>query len=293
MLVRPLFGEKPAIALPKGSVDTQMHMYLPGYPSLPGGPGLPAGDLPTPAQYRQLMAWLGIDRVIITQGNAQQRDNSNIIACLAEMGDVARGVAAVGADVSDNELDGLQEAGVVGLRIMDLPGGATDLSALETLDAKAFARGMMLAVQFDGSKILEHEPRLAALKSRWVFDHHGKFFDGVTPDSPQVAATRRLIDGGKCWFKFAGVYESSKSGGPDYADVAAVARVLSAHAPERIVWGSNWPHNLAREQKDYPDDAQLLETVLSWLPDDAALHRALVTNPEDLFGLPAWADKTA
>jgi D-galactarolactone isomerase len=293
MLVRPLSGEKPAIALPKGSVDTQMHMYLPGYPSLPGGPGLPAGDLPTPAQYRQLMAWLGIDRVIITQGNAQQRDNSNIIACLAEMGDVARGVAAVGADVSDEELDTLEKAGVVGLRIMDLPGGATDLSALEALDAKAAARGWMLAVQFDGSKILEHEPRLAALKSRWVFDHHGKFFDGVTPDSPQISATRRLIDAGNCWFKFAGVYESSKSGGPDYADVAAVARTLAAHAPERIVWGTNWPHNLAREQKDYPDDASLLETVLSWLPDDAALQRALVDNPEELFGLPVFREKTA
>lgn len=293
MLVRPLSGEKPAIALPKGSVDTQMHMYLPGYPSLAGGPGLPAGDLPTPAQYRQLMAWLGIDRVIITQGNAQQRENSNIIACLAEMGDVARGVAAVGADVSDEELDTLEKAGVVGLRIMDLPGGATDLSALEALDAKAAARGWMLAVQFDGSKILEHEPRLAALKSRWVFDHHGKFFDGVTPDSPQVSATRRLIDAGNCWFKFAGVYESSKSGGPDYADVAAVARTLAAHAPDRIVWGTNWPHNLAREQKDYPDDASLLETVLSWLPNDAALQRALVDNPEALFGLPAFREKTA
>lgn len=289
MLVRTLSGDKPKITLPEGSVDTQMHMYLPGFPSLPGGPGLPAGDLPTPAQYRQLMAWLGIDRVIITQGNAQQRDNGNIVACLKEMGDVAWGVAAVGPDVSDAELDTLCEAGVVGLRIMDLPGGATDLSALEALDAKASARGLMLAIQFDGSNILDHEARLTALKSRWVFDHHGKFFCGVTPDSPQIAATRRLIDGGKCWFKFAGVYESSKSGGPAYEDVAAVARMLASHAPERIVWGTNWPHNLAREQQDYPDDARLTDTVLGWLPDETSLRRALIDNPEALFGLPAWS----
>ncbi|MGF9695016.1 amidohydrolase family protein [Rhizobium sp. 0TCS1.26] len=288
MLVRTLSGEKPLITLPEGSVDTQMHMYLPGFPSLPGGPGLPAGDLPTPQQYRQFMQWLGIDRVIITQGNAQQRDNGNLVACLNEMGDVARGVAAVGADVSDAELDALGEAGVVGLRIMDLPGGATDLSALETLDAKAAARGWMLAVQFDGSKILDHEARLAALKSRWVFDHHGKFFSGVTPDSPQIAATRRLIDGGRCWFKFAGVYESSKSGGPGYEDVAAVARMLAAHAPERIVWGTNWPHNLAREQNDYPDDRALTDTVLGWIADDDGRRKALVDNPETLFGLPKW-----
>lgn len=288
MLIRPTSGRKPAIQMPPGAVDTQMHMYLPGFPSLPGGPGLPAGDLPTPDQYREVMQWLGIDRVIVTQGNAQQRDNGNIVACLKAMGDVARGVAAVGPDVSDSELDDLGEAGVVGLRIMDLPGGATDLSALEVLDAKAAARGWMLAVQFDGSHILEHEPRLAKLQSRWVLDHHGKFFCGVTPDSPHVEAVRRLIDGGKCWFKFAGVYESSKSGGPAYEDVAAVARVISTYAPERVVWGTNWPHNLAKEQQDYPDDVALLETVLGWLPDEQARHRALVENPEELFRLPKW-----
>lgn len=293
MLVRTLSGRRPKITLPKGSVDTQMHMYLPGYPSQPGGPGLPAGALPTPQQYREVMAWLGIDRVIITQGNAQQTDNGNVIACLKEMGPVARGVAAVAPDISEAELDVLAEAGVVGLRIMDLPGGAVGLSALEELDAIAAARGFMLAIQFDGSNILDHEPRLAKLKSRWVFDHHGKFFCGVTPDSPQVIATRRLIDGGNCWFKFAGVYESAKSGGPDYADVAAVARMLAAHAPERIVWGTNWPHNLAREQADYPDDAALTDTVLGWFADENARHMALVKNPEALFGLPAWQEEKA
>lgn len=288
MLVRPTSGRSPAIAMPPGAVDTQMHMYLPGFPSLPGGPGLPAGDLPTPEQYQEFMTWLGIDRVIITQGNAQQRDNGNIIACLKAMGDVARGVAAVGPDVSDSELDALGEAGVVGLRIMDLPGGATDLSALEALDAKAAARGWMLAIQFDGSHILDHEPRLTKIKSRWVLDHHGKFFCGVTPESPHIAAVKRLIDGGNCWFKFAGVYESAKDPAPDYADVAAVARVISSYAPERIVWGTNWPHNLAKEQHDYPDDVALLETVLGWFPDEQARHRALVENPEDLFRLPRW-----
>ncbi|MCO5734490.1 amidohydrolase family protein [Rhizobium sp. SSA_523] len=288
MLKRPLTGRKPNILLPEGAVDTQMHMYLPGYPSRPGGPGLPAGDLPTPQQYREVMQWLGIDRVIITQGNAQQTDNDNVVACLKEMGDVARGIAAVAPEASDAELDALAEAGIVGLRIMDLPGGAVGLAALERLDAMARARGWMLAIQFDGSNIEEHEPRLAALTSRWVLDHHGKFFCGVTPDSPQIAATRRLIDKGNCWFKFAGVYESSKSGGPDYADVAAVARVIAGHAPERIVWGTNWPHNLAREQADYPDDVALTETVLGWLADDSARHKALVSNPEDLFGLPKW-----
>jgi D-galactarolactone isomerase len=288
MLIRTLAGDPPKTKLPAGTVDTQMHLYLPGFPALAGGPPLPAGALPDPDQYRQVMRWLGLDRVIITQGNAHQRDNSNLNACLAAMGDIARGVCVIDSATNDAELDALAEAGNVGARIMDLPGGAVNLSELEAVDAKAASRNWMLAVQFDGSNILDHEERLRNLKSRWVFDHHGKFFAGVTPDSPQVAAVKRLIDGGRCWFKFAGVYESSKAGGPDYADVAVVAREIAAYAPQRIVWGTNWPHNLAREQADYPNDAQLTDTVLSWLADEEALHLALVINPEELFGLPPW-----
>ncbi|GGF85096.1 D-galactarolactone isomerase [Rhizobium wenxiniae] len=293
MLVRTLTGKAPKIKLPRGAVDTQMHMYLPGYPSLPGGPGLPAGALPDPDQYRKLMQWLGIDRVIITQGNAHQRDNSNLVACLDIMGNVARGVGIIDGNTSDAEMVRLSEAGIVGARIMDLPGGAVDLSELETVDAKAAAHGWMLAVQFDGSNILDHEARLENLKSRWVFDHHGKFFSGVTPESDEIAAVKRLIDAGNCWFKFAGVYESSKTGGPDYADVAAVAREIANYAPERIVWGTNWPHNLAREQADYPDDAALTDTVLGWLPDDTARHLALIENPQTLFGLQEWSASTS
>ncbi len=289
MIERPLSGRAPAIRLPKGAVDTQMHMYLPGFAAQPGGPPLPGGALPDAGQYRRVMAWLGIDRVIITQGNAHQRDNSNLLTCLVEMGPIARGVAAVGAEEPDSALDRLAEGGVVGARIMDLPGGAVGLDALEAVDDRAAARGWMLAVQFDGSHILEHEARLRKLKSRWVLDHHGKFFAGATPDSPQVAAVKRLIDRGNCWFKFAGVYESSRSGGPDYEDVAAVARAIAAHAPDRIVWGTNWPHNLARTTADYPDDAALTDTVLGWLPDEGARRLALVDNPERLFGLQPFA----
>lgn len=284
MLVRPLAGRPPHVTLPKGTIDSQMHAYLPGFPALAGGPPLPAGDLPTPAQYRQLMQWLGIDRVVITQGNSHQRDNGNLLACLAGMGEIARGVAVIDAETTDAELDALAAAGVVGARIMDLPGGAVGLDALEAVDARASARGWMLAIQFDGSDILTHEARLAQLKSRWVFDHHGKFFSGVTPDSREIAALKRLIDGGSCWFKFAGCYESSKSGGPEFADIAAVARAIADHAPERIVWGTNWPHNLAREQDQYPDDAALTDTVLGWLADDRARKLALVDNPEALYG---------
>ncbi|WP_241557948.1 amidohydrolase family protein [Falsirhodobacter deserti] len=281
-MIRTLSGAKPDTVLPKGTIDTQMHMYLPGYEAQEGGPPLPPGALPDAEQYREFMRWIGIDRVVITQGNAHQSDNSNLLACLAEMGDIARGVAVIHPDTPDAEIERLAQAGVTGARIMDLPGGAVGLAGLEGVDARAHAAGWAMAVQFDGSNILDHEPRLAKVKSRWILDHHGKFFSGA--GRAQIDAVKRLIDGGNCWFKFAGVYESSRTGGPDYADVAEVAREIAAYAPDRIVWGTNWPHNLAKTTADYPDDRALTDTVLSWLPSDEARHQALVTTPEALFG---------
>ncbi|KQO77003.1 amidohydrolase family protein [Rhizobium sp. Leaf262] len=280
---RTFEGRAPRVVMPKGTIDTQMHMYLPGFPQQAGGPPVPEGT-PDPQEYRRLMRWLGIDRVVITQGNAHQRDNGNLIACLKAVGSVARGVAVITRQTSLDELQELTEAGVVGARIMDLPGGAVDLSHLEEVDSLSQELGWCIAVQFDGSHILDHEERLAAVKSRWILDHHGKFFAGVTPDSPQIAAVKRLIDKGNCWFKFAGCYESSRSGGPDFEDIATVARVIAEYAPDRIIWGTNWPHNNAKTTEEYPNDADLLDTVLSWLPSDEARRKALVTNPEELFG---------
>ena len=110
MIERKLSGEKPKSAMPPGATDTQMHMYLPGFPALPGGPELPEG-LPGPDDYRKVMDWLGIERVVITQGNAQQRDNANLIACLKAMGQNARGVAAITGETPEAEMDVLHEAG--------------------------------------------------------------------------------------------------------------------------------------------------------------------------------------
>ncbi|MBL8562852.1 MAG: amidohydrolase family protein [Gemmobacter sp.] len=284
MLQRQLSGVPPDPPLPAGAVDCQMHAYAPGFPAIPGAIPLPLGDLPTPAQYRQVMDWLGLSRVVVTQGNAHGRDNANLLACLEDFGDIARGVAVIDAQTSDAEMAHLAARGVVGARIMDLPGGAVGLEALEAVDARAHAAGWMLAVQFDGSRLLDHLPRLARLRSRWVLDHHGKFFHGVAADGPEIDSLLRLMEGGRCWVKFAGCYESSRQSWP-YEDIAAPARRLAAQMPERIIWGSNWPHNLMRDTADYPDDARLAELTLGWLAEGTR-QRVLVQNPIDLYGLP-------
>ncbi len=284
---RTFTGSPPLTRLPPGSIDTQMHMYMPGHPSAPGSIPLPSAA-PGPDDYRQVMTWLGIDRVIITQGNAHGRDNANVLACLAAMGDCARGVGIIDATTSDSEMVRLGERGIVGARVMDLPGGAVGLDGLLEVDARAAAHGWYIAVQFNGSDILDHLPLLLSLRSRWVLDHHGKFLRGTTPESAEIGAVKRLLDTGRCWYKLAGCYESSLTGEPDFNDIAAITRAVAAHAPARIVWGTNWPHNLITDPGIYPNDADLLDRVLGWLPDDNARHRALVENPLELIRVMEW-----
>jgi len=283
VIERKYAGAKPKTVLPAGTIDTQLHVYEPGFPARPGGPALPDG-LPGVADYERVMTWLGIDRYIITQGNAHQKDNSNLIAALKRAGDAARGVAVIDGDTSDQELEMMSQAGVVGARIMDLPGGAVGLEALERVEERAYRAGWMMAVQFNGSGIAQHFDQLARIRTNWVFDHHGKFFQGAQPDGPEIDLTKRLIDQGNCWFKFAGCYESSQVGGPEFSDIAANAREIASYAPERIIWGTNFPHNGATSTETYPDDAVLLDTSMGWFSDDQSRKLALVDNPEKLFG---------
>lgn len=283
MIERQYTGVKPKTGMPMGAIDTQLHLYLPNFPAQPGGPPLPSAALPGPKEYGKVMAWLGIERLVVTQANAHQFDNGNLLAFLVEMGDIARGVAVIDGHIADAEMEALHAGNVRGARIMDLAGGAVGLTEMLATDARTAGAGWMLAVQFNGSDIGQHFSLLEQLQSRWVLDHHGKFFRGATPDGPEVDMVKRLIDKGNCWFKFSGCYESSLSGGPDFADIAAIARVIAEYAPQRIIWGSNFPHNFAKTTEDYPDDAALLDTSLNWLPDDRARYQALVENPEELF----------
>ena len=97
---------------------------------------------------------------------------------------------------------------------MNLPGGAVGLEALGPVDAMACDMGWSVNVQFDGGEILDRLPALKGIRARWILDHHGKFFAGATPGDARIAAVKRLIDRGNCWFKMAGGYESSRSGAP-------------------------------------------------------------------------------
>lgn len=278
---RPLDGPAPKLKAPAGATDCHMHFYLEGFAAQPGGP--PIAELATPADYAVVQRRLGLERVVITQSNAYQFDNGSTLAALDAIGpEKARAIIAVRPETSVEELRSLDARGVRGARIMDLPGGAVPISAMKPVERLVREVGWSLIVQFNGREIGRHMDALQSIETNYTIDHLGKFIDPVPADDPRVVQILRLIDRGNAWFKVAGCYETSRSGAPEFADIAPLARRVIAHAPERVIWGSNWPH-VGVPRSAYPDDARLLDVLVDWAPA-SAVHRILVENPATLYG---------
>jgi D-galactarolactone isomerase len=277
---RPLDGPPPKLKTPPGAVDCHMHFYMPGFPAQPGGP--PIAELAVPADYAVMQRRLGLERVVITQANAYQFDNGSLLAALREIGkDKARGMVTVSPDTTPAELRAMADLGVCGARIMDLPGGATPIRAMKPVEAKIRDLGWNMMVQFKGRELETLYPALDTIEANYVIDHIAKFIDPVPADDPRADLLLRLIDKGNAWFKIAGVYETSVTGAPDFSDVAPLIRRIINHAPERIVWGSNWPH-VGVPREGYPDDAMLLDGLLDWATEDQR-RKILVDNPVEFF----------
>ena len=278
---RPLTGPAPALKAPAGATDCHIHLYLPGFEPQPGGP--PVAELATVEDYALVQKRLGLERVILTQSNAYQFDNGSTLAALEQIGpERARAVIAVSPDMTVSELEHLHVRGVRGARIMNLRGGAVKITDMKPVERLCRSVGWSMIVQFNGREIDRHIDALRSIEADYVIDHIGKFIDPVPANDPRVDEILRLIDRGNAWFKICGCYETSLTGAPDFADVAAIAKRVINHAPDRIVWGSNWPHvGVPRER--YPDDAVLLDILLDWATPDQR-QKILVDNPARLYG---------
>ncbi len=281
---RKITGLSPSIQLPAGSIDSHMHVYDEQLASQPGGPPLPS-DFADVAMYRELQQWLGLERVVVVQANAYQSDNRCILAALKEFGGIARGVAVVKPDAEESLLEDLHRQGVRGARVMEL-GGPVGVADLLAVNARVAPLGWHCIVQFDGRQMVERQPVLEQIDNDYIIDHTGKYLTPVSCNDPAFKALLELIDKGNCYIKLAGCYETSLDGAPDYQDLAAMSRALIAHAPERVIWGSNWPHVSLPPEKS-PDDGALLDRVCSWIPDAKTLQQIFVDNPERLYGFDA------
>ena len=275
-------ARKPSLANPPGATDAHIHIYLGGVPSAPGGPPLP-GHFPV-EKYREIQRRLGLSRVIVVQPNAYQDDNSVTLAAIKALGPGARGVGVVKPGVSDAEIERLTKGGIVAQRIFQLPWGAVGFERMHDVMSQVHPFGWHANVQLDGRELPQWEDTIKRLPGKFVIDHIGKYLEPVTPEQEAFKSLQRLLDTGRCWVKLAAAYETSKTGAPKYEDVSRLARALVKHAPERMLWASNWPHPSAPKD-NVPNDADLLDLLLDWAPDDATRKRILVDNPAELYGL--------
>jgi D-galactarolactone isomerase len=272
----------PANAMPPGAIDTHMHIFEAGYSTDLASPPPPA--VASLAEYRQLQRRLGLDRAVVVQPNAYRFDNSCLEATLAAMGDTARGVAVVPPDVPEAEIDRLGGLGVRAARIMDFGNGAVGTRHLHAVADRVAPFGWHTIVQFNGRDILEKLDLLKTAPGRYIIDHAGKFIEPVGTDSSEFMALLSLIDRGNCYVKLSACYETSLAGPPRYEDVGSLSRALAAHAPERLMWASNWPH-VSATPETYPDDGMIVDLFFDWVPETAR-RQILVETPAELYDFP-------
>jgi len=282
-MFRTLSGAAPKLALPQHATDCHVHYFdNQRYSGSPDGPTPPVDA--SLDDYQKVQQWLGLERVVLVPSNAHQKDNQCIEDALVTLGDNARGVVAVDASITDAELQRLHNLGVRGVRIMDIFGGAVGLDHMLELNARISAFDWSIIAQFDGNQLPQKVPLFESLIGDYVIDHVGKFLQPVDAHSKEFKALLSLLDRGNCYVKIAGFYETSKRGAPNFEDIEPLARALFQHAPERIVWGSNWPHVKATGAHDYPDDLKLLELVCDWAGSEQNRQKMFVDNPAKLYG---------
>ena len=160
----------------------------------------------------------------------------------------------------------------------------TDNRASLPLSKRVNELGWHIQINAPAAKIIEIMPILEKVPTPIVFDHLDHIPEPEGVNHPLFAQVRALIDKGKTWVKLSGAYADTKVGPPTYADSTAVAQAYAKAAPERCVWGSDWPHPSEREKK--PDDAVLFDLLLVWAPGEKVRHRILVENPEVLYDYP-------
>lgn len=266
----------PRITVPPGAVDCHHHVYDPAAPLAPGGRPHAAASL---ADHARLLARLGVQRHVLVQPSSYGFDNALHLAALREAGPArARMVAVVPPDAAPAELRAMAAAGVVGARANLVQGIPLRPEDVAPLARRLAEMGWHLQVFATAEMIAALGPVLRAAPCPVVFDHFAQLPLARWDAHPAWAVVMELLQSGRGWVKLSSPYSLDQR---DPLAVRDLARALVAAAPERMVWGTNWPHPNAQAA---PDDAALLDALAEWAPDAARRRAILVENPARLYG---------
>jgi predicted TIM-barrel fold metal-dependent hydrolase len=272
----------PTLNAPARAADCHMHFYDDRFAAAATATLRPPNA--TVEDYRLFQRRIGTSRTVIVTPSTYGTDNRPSLEAAAKLGSSARVVAVVDNTVSDAELKRMAGLGVCGIRFNLVQIGATSPEMLEPLAARVQEFGWHVQVHMLGEHIVQLEQVLSRLPVPVVFDHLGRVPQPAGVDHPSYRVILGLVQKGRAWVKVSGAYHDTKAGPPGYADTSAVAKAFVRAAPERMVWGSDWPHPTVKELANKPDDATLFDLLADWAPDERSLRMVLVENPQILYG---------
>jgi 2-pyrone-4,6-dicarboxylate lactonase len=275
----------PRFKVPAGSVDAHCHVFGPAakFPYAPERKYTPV-DAPKEKLFA-LRDFLGFDKNVIVQASCHGNDNSALLDALTHSGGKAKGVAVIGEHVTDGELKAMHDAGVRGVRfnfvkrLVDF----TPRDVLERIAARIAPLGWHIVVYFEMPELPELESFFTSLPTMVVVDHMGRPDVKKGVDHPEFQLYLRLLDSHtNIWSKVSCPERLTVAGAP-YDDVVPFARALVERYPDRVLWGTDWPHpNMPVEA---PDDGVLVDVIPRIATTPALQKKLLVDNPMRLY----WA----
>jgi predicted TIM-barrel fold metal-dependent hydrolase len=272
---------KPAFLLPRGACDTHVHIWGPfdRFPLAKGAPYTPPER--TSDDLLALHERLGVDRAVIVQTTVYRADNRAMLDGIARSNGRWRGVALIDESFDDAAFRALHEGGVRGVRFGFVKhlGGVPDLALVRRTAARIAPMGWHLVLHLDAGNIPEFLEFFCEFSLPVVVDHMGRVpvRDGL--DQTPFRLLLELLKRPNWWVKVSGAERVSESG-PPFTDAIPFAQRLIAAAPDRVLWGTDWPHPNVRWE---PDEADLVD-LLPHFADAAALQQLLVDNPARLYG---------
>jgi predicted TIM-barrel fold metal-dependent hydrolase len=280
---------KPRHALPPGSTDCHCHVFEDPrrYPLVEGRTYTPA--YAPLSGYLRMCEAVGLQRTVQVNASVYGFDNSLTLDIIAELGQHrARGVAGIRPETATQELDRLHAGGIRGVRLSTKVKGYGGTDLIDTIGRKVAPLGWHLQLHVDGSAELKAlEAMLMKVPAALVFDHLGCVRGREGVDAPGFQVLLRLLrERDDCWVKISSWYGRSDAGPPDYADMKPLAQALVAARPDRVLFGTNWPHPNRFGADGMPDEGDLVDLFCDWVPDAAQRQRILVANPVALYGFP-------
>lgn len=265
--------------MPAGACNAHLHIIDPAFPN----DGKAAAQIGTVASYRKLAGELSLPRAVFVQAKPFALDNACLVDAIEKFGwENCRGIAVMNREVSDAELLRLHEAGVRGLRfsVWNPNNAVVSFDDCLPLSERVKDMGWNMQLHMSARQLSEHADAIRAIPCRVVVDHMGRLDPHLGTGDPAYLVLCRLLDRGNVYVKLSGPYLNTVSGEP-WDDATAVAVALAEFAPERVVWGTDYPHVT---EKVKPDETALVNMIPVWLPTEKARQLALVDNPQELYG---------